>query len=84
MTWDSEIKRIVQEKRRVGQIFHLSDVYEVEPHFAKLYRRNRHRRDKLRQALQHLRDQGILQFVDRRPRHRPTRPVPERIQSSYR
>jgi type II restriction enzyme len=43
--------------------FLLSDVYAFEPSLAKLYPRNRHVRDKIRQQLQVLRDLGLLMFL---------------------
>ena len=43
--------------------FSLSDVYALETSLRKLYPRNRHVRDKIRQQLQVLRDLGLLEFL---------------------
>ena len=64
MTWDSELLSLLREEWRVGEAFTLDDVYRHEGRFARLYPRNRHRRDKLRQTLQHLRDEGMVEFLD--------------------
>ena len=64
MSWDDELRKIVIKKWTVGQVFALREVYRYEPYFSKLYPRNRHVREKLRQILQHLRDEGTIQFVD--------------------
>lgn len=65
MTWDSELKRKIVQTWKVGQRFHLDDVYEFEREFAQLYPRNLHVRDKLRQTLQHLRDNDeMIEFLD--------------------
>ena len=64
VSWDGELRELIRQRWRVGQAFSLADVYSLEPHFAKLYPRNRHRLDKLRQTLQHLRDEGSVEFLD--------------------
>lgn len=64
VTWDSELDRLVKERWRVGQCFSLLEVYDFEPRFRRLYPNNAHLRDKLRQTLQHLRDGGVLEFVN--------------------
>ena len=64
VTWDSELDRLVKERWKIGQDFNLLEVYDFEPHFRRLYPKNAHPRDKLRQALQHLRDRGVLNFVN--------------------
>jgi hypothetical protein len=63
-TWDSELERLVVEKWKVGQAFTITDVYEFEPYFRRLYPSNSFVQEKLRQTLQHLRDRGVLEFVD--------------------
>jgi len=54
----------VTETWKAGQTFTVADVYGFEPHFRRIYPTNSFVQDKLRQTLQHLRDQGILEFVD--------------------
>ena len=52
--------------------FELDDVYEFEKHLNEVYPNNRHVKEKIRQQLQMLRDQGYLDFVSRgRYRMRP-------------
>jgi len=45
--------------------FHLDDVYAFEGQLSELYPNNRHVKQKIRQQLQVLRDQGYLDFVSR-------------------
>jgi type II restriction enzyme len=73
MTWDSELEQIIKRHWRPGQDFTLDEVYRHEPHFSRLYPNNRHRLQKLRQTLQHLRDQGVLEFVDDQGRYKRLR-----------
>jgi len=64
MTWDDELRNLVVRNWTVGQTFVLNDVYRHEPHFSSIHPNNRHIREKLRQTLQHLRDEGLIAFVD--------------------
>ncbi len=45
--------------------FSLGQLYEREPYFQALFPRNEHVRDKVRQILQFLRDDGLLTFQER-------------------
>jgi len=45
--------------------FHLEDVYAFEPTLSGIYPNNKYVREKIRQQLQVLRDQGYLDFVSR-------------------
>jgi glutathione S-transferase len=63
-SWDSELKKLVEQNWKVGQTFTLADIYLFEAHFKRLYPSNSHILDKLRQTMQHLRDAGIVEFVD--------------------
>jgi len=45
--------------------FTLSEMYDFEDYLSGLYPRNRHVKDKIRQQLQYLRDEGIIEFVGR-------------------
>jgi type II restriction enzyme len=47
------------------QEFRLDDVYAYETKLSQLYPNNRHVRQKIRQQLQVLRDQGFLDFMAR-------------------
>ncbi len=64
ITWDAELARLVKARWGGGKVFTLEDVYQLENHFSALYPRNNNVRDKLRQVLQHLRDEGVLSFLD--------------------
>ncbi|MBZ5632715.1 MAG: hypothetical protein LAO55_06240 [Acidobacteriia bacterium] len=63
-TWNSELAKLVEQNWKVGQTFALADVYRLEAHFKRLYPSNANISDKLRQTLQHLRDKGLVEFVD--------------------
>ena len=64
-TWYSELRRLIKERWRAGGTFTLGEVYQLEPEFEPLYRLNSHKRDKLREMLQHLIKAGFLERVDR-------------------
>lgn len=64
MSWDVELRGVIQQQWRLGQNFSLADVYAFEPHFAAIYPGNHHRCDKLRQILQNLREDGVIKFLD--------------------
>lgn len=58
-----EVMRCVE---RVGATeFELADMYAFEPRLRELYPGNRHIREKMRQQLQVLRDQGLIEFLGR-------------------
>jgi type II restriction enzyme len=61
--WLVEVMRCVEAIGR--QEFQLDDVYAFEGALNQLYPNNRHVRQKIRQQLQVLRDQGYLDFVSR-------------------
>jgi len=65
MSWDSELRTVVKRDFQVGEHFTLDQIYGYEDYFSELYPDNRHVKEKLRQTLQHLRDAGIIEFVDR-------------------
>jgi hypothetical protein len=64
MTWKAELMDLIAARWRVGQSFSLSQVYELEIELTKLHPKNDHVRDKIRQTLQYLRDEGLISFVD--------------------
>ncbi len=47
-----------------GHVFTLADIYRFEPHFRTLYPQNSHIQDKLRQTMQNLREEAVVEFVD--------------------
>lgn len=73
LTWDDEFRAIVKREWRVGQAFSLDDVYRFEQEVGDKFPENRHVRDKIRQVLQHLRDEGTIEFIDDRGNYRRTK-----------
>jgi|GEM_PF-4287709 hypothetical protein len=61
--WDDELKKIIRSNWDIGVIFSLYDIYLREDHFSTLFPQNKHVRPKLRQILQHLRDQELIEFM---------------------
>jgi len=49
---------------RVGSTFTIDEIYEAEPILQRIYPDNRHIKDKIRQQLQIMKEQGRLKFVD--------------------
>lgn len=64
MSWDSEIKRIIQGKWAIGKGFTINEIYEYEEHFKMLYPNNKYIHQKIQETLQHLRDDGTIEFLD--------------------
>jgi hypothetical protein len=64
MSWKSEVGQVVNKICPIGGIFSLSDIYDYNDYFRKLYPNNSHIEDKIRQTLQYLRDDGILDFIE--------------------
>lgn len=61
--WLIEVMKCVES---VGKVeFELSDVYAYEQRLSRVYPDNHHIREKIRQQLQVLRDNGYLDFVSR-------------------
>jgi addiction module HigA family antidote len=61
-TWLSQVRDCVGQIDRPE--FTLDDVYKFEREFSERHPKNRHVRDKIRQQLQILRDEGFLDFVE--------------------
>jgi type II restriction enzyme len=59
--WVIEVMKVVEAIGR--QDFELSDVYAFEARLSAIYPENNHVRDKIRQQLQVLRDNGYLEFL---------------------
>ena len=70
MTWDDELREEIRREFTVGEVFTLDQVYAYTGSFQRLHPRNKHVRDKLRQTLQHLRDGGVVEFLDYDGRYR--------------
>jgi type II restriction enzyme len=61
--WLVEVMKCVEEIGK--EKFEIEDVYAFENHLSAIYPNNRHVRQKIRQQLQVLRDQGFLRFLSR-------------------
>ena len=72
MAWRDVVLSIVQREWKPGQRFTLDDIYRFEHELSKKYPLNRHVRDKIRQQLQVLRDEGQLVFEDDHGTYRRT------------
>lgn len=64
MGWKNEVNAIIQKICVSGETFNLSDLYEYKDHLEKLYPNNNHITDKIRQTLQYLRDEEVVEFLD--------------------
>lgn len=60
--WISEIMLVLD---RLPETFSLDDVYSYEQRLGSKYPNNKHVKDKIRQQIQILRDQGYLKFISR-------------------
>ena len=60
--WRTEVKRCVDDLGK--REFALSDMVLYVPELKKLFPRNNHVEEKIRQTLQYLRDDGYVKFVD--------------------
>lgn len=66
MSWKSEIKALLKQSWSPGELFTLADVYRFEPLLSQKHQGNAHIREKLRQVLQQLRDEGVVGFINGR------------------
>lgn len=64
MTWIEELDEQIRKRWKVGEVFRIEEVYQLEGLFSRRHPSNDHIRDKIRQTLQYLRDDDILEFVD--------------------
>ncbi|MEM3342094.1 MAG: HNH endonuclease [Thermoplasmata archaeon] len=76
--WRKEIIKIINSIDKVE--FNLQDVYSYEKNLSDLFPNNRHIKAKIRQQLQILRDEGVLEFIDNRGRFRKLFVTPEEQQ----
>lgn len=51
MSWKEEIYKAIKDNWKIGDTFTLDELYNFEDHFQKLYSKNNHIRDKIRQTL---------------------------------
>lgn len=64
MSWKEDVLSVIRENYSVGDIFNLQDIYSYNNHFKSIYSNNNNIEAKVRQTLQYLRNDGILEFVD--------------------
>ena len=64
MSWKSEVQFIIKKICPIGEKFNLYDVYKYRELLQNLYPNNNHIEDKIRQTLQYLRDDGIIEFTN--------------------
>lgn len=69
MSWKYEVEKIVCKICPVEESFSLEDIYVYGDYFKQLYPNNNHIEDKIRQVLQVLRDEGMLEFIDNNGRY---------------
>lgn len=75
-TWDGQLRQFIRMQWKIGESFTLFELYsECAEIFEQLHPRNRHVRDKLRQTLQHLRDEHkpVIRFIDKNGTYRRVR-----------
>lgn len=62
--WTTAVMNCLEELPvQQGQRFRLADVYEFEEELAEMYPENQHIRAKIRQQMQVLRDEGVVEFL---------------------
>lgn len=64
MSWLQELDEEIRVRWKLNEHFALSQIYALEEKFAKRHPKNKHVRDKLRQTLQILREEGRVEFID--------------------
>lgn len=63
MSWKVEVLKTIHTLCPIGGTFSLDDIYQFRPHFQELYPNNHHIDDKIRQTLQYLRDDNLIEFI---------------------
>ena len=64
MGWKKEVFDLIRGSFAIGETFRLDQAYKFVPELKQKYPNNNHIRDKVRQILQNLRDDGHLEFID--------------------
>lgn len=70
MTWSKVLESKIKKRYSPEQRFTIEDLYELEAEMARLYPENRHIRETIRDAVQQLRDEEILEFIDNQGTYR--------------
>jgi len=64
VTWRSLVRAFIQDRWDVGTEFRIDNLYAELGMFERAYPHNHHVREKLRQVIQLLRDDGEILFLD--------------------
>lgn len=70
MVWKAELYSVIRNNWGDGREFTLLDLYEFESDLEQLHPRNKNVRAKIRQTLQYLRDDRLVEFLDDRGSYR--------------
>jgi type II restriction enzyme len=68
--WREALATHIRSRWNVGAVFSLTELYLDTAKFTELFPANDHVEDKLRQTLQYLRDDGMLDFLDNEGHYR--------------
>lgn len=71
-TWLATVRRLVTTTWREGEDFSLNEAYKFEEELRALFPENQHIKEKLRQILQELREEGTIVFLDQSGRYQRT------------
>jgi len=66
VSWKEDLDKVIKNNWNPAENFTLEEVYKFEDHFQKLYPDNNHIREKLRQTLQKLRDDNLVESLNDR------------------
>lgn len=70
MVWKYELYAVIRNNWADGKEFTLADLYEFESELGHLHPGNHNLRAKIRQTLQYLRDDRLVEFLDDRGSYR--------------
>jgi MoxR-like ATPase len=66
LSWKEDLDKVIKNNWNSDETFTLEEIYKFEDDFQKLYPDNNHVREKLRQTLQKLRDDNLVEFLSDR------------------
>lgn len=69
-TWKEVVERYLRSRWTAGEVFGLNAVYQGVPRFQAAHPQNTHLKEKVRQTLQLLREDGVIQFLDNQGSYR--------------
>jgi hypothetical protein len=62
--WKSDVQRYIESRWSIGSGFSLAEIYTDVERFTALHPKNKHVHEKIRQVMQELRKDGLVDFVD--------------------